>query len=410
MTYGYIYKISFPNNKIYIGLTTTSIEQRHKEHKSCALGGSTLLLYKALRKNDMIETFELEQIDTADTLEELCEKEEEYIKQYNSHYIEGHGYNMTYGGEGVSGYIYTEEQKLAISERQKKRFENPDAIEKNRQAQLTYYRENPDAREKNRQAQIQYHIDNPEAKEKMGKARIQYYIDHPEARLKASESQKKYHEENPHLRQIISNRQKEFYNKNPDSREKAREKTKKQFETPDARLKASETMKTYYKENPDAREKNRQAQIQYHIDNPEAKEKTSKAMIQYYIDHPDAKLKASEIKKRFFQENPEAIERMKEYYNENPEAREKAKETRKKYIEENPDYIYKVLDIKGKNKPFDVFKLDGTFIKTFNYQMDAHEYIKSNYDVDCKNISSVLSGKRKSVKGFVFKYKEIENI
>ena len=299
MPYGYIYKISFPNNKIYIGLTTTSIEQRHKEHKSCALGKSTCLIYKALRKYDIIETFELEQIDTADTLEELFEKEKEYIKQYNSHYIEGHGYNMTYGGEGVSGYIYTEEQKLAISERQKKRFENPDAIEKNRQAQLTYYRENPDAREKNRQAQIQYHIDNPEAKEKRGKARIQYYI-----------------------------------------------------------------------------------------------------------DHPDAKLKASEIKKRFFQENPEAIERMKEYYNENPEAREKAKETRKKYIEENPDYIYKVLDIKGKNKPFDVFKLDGTFIKTFNYQMDAHEYIKSNYDVDCKNISYALSGKRKSVKGFVFKYKE----
>ena len=45
MPYGYIYKISFPNNKIYIGLTTTSIEQRHKEHKSCALGKSTCLIY-----------------------------------------------------------------------------------------------------------------------------------------------------------------------------------------------------------------------------------------------------------------------------------------------------------------------------------------------------------------------------
>ena len=42
--------------------------------------------------------------------------------------------------------------------------------------------------------------------------------------------------------------------------------------------------------------------------------------------------------------------------------------------------------------------------------MDAHEYIKSIYDVDCKNISYALSGKRKSTNGFVFKYKEIENI
>ena len=357
MPYGYIYKISFPNSKVYIGLTTASLKERHKQHKCCALKGSKFQLYKALRKYDMIETFELEQIDTADTLEELSEKEKEYIKQYNSHYIEGHGYNMTYGGEGVSGYIYTEEQKFAISERQKKRFENPDAIEKNRQAQLTYYRENPDAIEKNRQAQIQYHIDHPEAKEKRGKARIQYYIDHPEARLKASESQKKYYEENPHLRQIISNRQKEFYNKNPDSREKAREKTKKQFENPEARLKASEQTKKYYEENPDAIEKNRQAQIQYHIDNPEAK------------------LKASEINK--------------------------------KYYEENPDHKYKLLDIRGKNKPFDVFKLDGTFIKTFNYQMDAQKYLQKEYNIDKRiMIHMVLSGKRKSANGFVFKYKE----
>ena len=339
MTYGYIYKISFPNNKVYIGLTSTSIEQRHKEHKSCVLGGSTLLLYNALRKYDMIETFELEQIDTAYTLEELCEKEKEYIKQYNSHYIEGHGYNMTYGGEGVSGYIYTEEQKLAISERQKKRFENPDAIEKNRQAQ------------------IQYHIDNPEAKEKMSKARIQYYIDHPEARLKASESQKKYHEENPHLRQIIANRQKEFYNKNPDAREKAREKTKKQFENPEAREKTREKTKKYYEENPDAIEKNRQAMIQYYIDNPDAREKNKQAQLTYY--------------------------------------------------RENPDYKYKILDTRGKNKPFDVFKLDGTFIKTFNYQRDAQEYLQQEYNIDKRiQMYMVLSGKRKSTNGFVFKYKE----
>ena len=83
MTFGYIYKIVFPNGKHYIGLTTTSLEQRRKEHKYCAKSGDTKCLYKALRKYEMVDTFQLIEIDTADTLEELCEKEIGYIINYN---------------------------------------------------------------------------------------------------------------------------------------------------------------------------------------------------------------------------------------------------------------------------------------------------------------------------------------
>ena len=36
MTFGYIYKIVFPNGKHYIGLTTTSLEQRQTQHKNTA--------------------------------------------------------------------------------------------------------------------------------------------------------------------------------------------------------------------------------------------------------------------------------------------------------------------------------------------------------------------------------------
>lgn len=32
MNKGYIYKYTFPNGKIYIGQTKTSVEQRHKQH------------------------------------------------------------------------------------------------------------------------------------------------------------------------------------------------------------------------------------------------------------------------------------------------------------------------------------------------------------------------------------------
>ena len=33
MTCGFIYKIQFPNEKHYIGLTTTSLKQRQTQHK-----------------------------------------------------------------------------------------------------------------------------------------------------------------------------------------------------------------------------------------------------------------------------------------------------------------------------------------------------------------------------------------
>jgi len=50
MICGYIYKIQFPNEKHYIGLTTTSLEQRQKQHKRSAKSGDTKWMYKALRK------------------------------------------------------------------------------------------------------------------------------------------------------------------------------------------------------------------------------------------------------------------------------------------------------------------------------------------------------------------------
>jgi hypothetical protein len=61
---------------------------------------------------------------------------------------------------------------------------------------------------------------------------------------------------------------------------------------------------------------------------------------------------------------------------------------------------------KGQNKPFDIFNLNGEFIKTFNYQFEAKEYLQKEHNITTLiKISEVLSGKRKSSAGFVFKYK-----
>jgi predicted GIY-YIG superfamily endonuclease len=263
MTYGYIYKIEFPNGKHYIGLTTTTLEQRTKEHKCSAKQCNTICLYNALRKYEMTDTFELIEIDTADTKEELCELEIGYILLYNSYYKDDCGYNMTFGGEGTFGYIRTEEDKQKLSEAGKKQFESP------------------------------------------------------ESRQKQSERLKKYNEK------------------------------------------------------------------------PEARKKNSEALKKHYKDNPEAGQKISEAKKTYYENNPGSIQKNRE-----------AQKNR------SPEWKIKKLDTLGQNKPFDVFTIDGIFVKTFTYQFKAMEYLQEEYHITSNiKICSVLLGNRNSSHGFVFKYK-----
>ena len=146
MSCGYIYKIEFPNGKHYIGLTTNSLETRQKRHKCCAQNiNNTNRLYNALRSHGMVDTFELVEIDTADTIEELCEKETIYILLYDSYYMDGNGYNMTYGGDGTNGYVFTDEDKQKMSDSYKKYHEeNPEAVKERGKQIQRYWEENPE--------------------------------------------------------------------------------------------------------------------------------------------------------------------------------------------------------------------------------------------------------------------------
>ena len=237
MPFGYIYKIVFPNGKHYIGLTTTSLEQRTKEHKCCAKSGNTKILYKALRKYDMIDTLELIEIDTADTEEELCEKEIGYILIYNSYYMNGngYGYNMTYGGEGTFGHVHAEEAIQKMSEMRKKYFEN-----------------NPEAREKQSE-KIKKYYENPEAIKKCSESQKKRY-ENPEAREQMREIKKKYNQENPEAREKQSEKIKKYY-ENPEAIKKCSESQKKRFENSEAREQISKIKKIYYENNPEARRK-----------------------------------------------------------------------------------------------------------------------------------------------------------
>ena len=189
MVYGYIYKIEFPNGKHYIG-QTISLEQRKREHKKCAKKDNTVL-YKALRKYNIIDTFELIEIDTADTFEKLCEKEIEYILIYNSHYIIGYGYNMTYGGDGINGYIFTEEDRKKNSQRVKK-----------------YYENNPEVAKQNGERLKEYYKNHPEVIQQISERVKKYYEDNPDAGKEHSEKMKQ-HYENPEVRQQMSETRKE---------------------------------------------------------------------------------------------------------------------------------------------------------------------------------------------------------
>lgn len=116
------------NDKKYVGQTQEGrLERRWHEHIYEERGNNRLLtnaLNKQLRilladgktEQDLFKFFRLEVIETGIPEELIDQKETEYIAKYNSFYLDGHGYNMTRGGQGIHGYLHTEETKQRIKE------------------------------------------------------------------------------------------------------------------------------------------------------------------------------------------------------------------------------------------------------------------------------------------------------
>lgn len=97
MRTGIIYKYTnLLNKKVYIGQTTTTLEQRHKKHLS-QLNDNTYF-HRAIKKYG-IDNFSWEIIEESIPLEALDEREKYWIKFYNSYYTSGKGYNLTKGGK-----------------------------------------------------------------------------------------------------------------------------------------------------------------------------------------------------------------------------------------------------------------------------------------------------------------------
>ena len=101
----HIYKITNKvNSKIYIGKTShTTIEQRFKEHLNDAKKPNIINrpLYKAINKYGS-GNFAIELIETVETDEEACKREEYWINHYRTYigFSDCNGYNATLGGDG----------------------------------------------------------------------------------------------------------------------------------------------------------------------------------------------------------------------------------------------------------------------------------------------------------------------
>ena len=114
----FIYKLTNTlNNKIYIGLTTETISERCRKRIAEAKyrGSRNSYILNAIRKHGS-EVFKVEQIDTANSLEELQQKEIFYIQQYNST-NRNIGYNLTKGGEGNLGLKMSDKTKEKIRQK-----------------------------------------------------------------------------------------------------------------------------------------------------------------------------------------------------------------------------------------------------------------------------------------------------
>ncbi len=89
-----IYKITNKiTNKLYIGLTTRSLDQRWKEHKK--IGNQYSLIKKEIQKYGE-ENFKIEEIDECSSIADLNQREEFWIQELNT--LAPNGYNLTTGG------------------------------------------------------------------------------------------------------------------------------------------------------------------------------------------------------------------------------------------------------------------------------------------------------------------------
>lgn len=165
-----VYKITNKiNGKIYIGVTSKTLNDRFRQHCRTKDIKPHFTLYQAMNKYG-VENFEIALITEAKTKEDMWILEIENIFFHQSFYQTQKGYNMTYGG-GSNAPI-TEETRKKLSEATKNFFRNnPEArlklktktISKETRKKLSVFNtgklHSDESREKRRQTMLSKNIE-----------------------------------------------------------------------------------------------------------------------------------------------------------------------------------------------------------------------------------------------------------
>lgn len=124
------------NGKRYIGISSVSLKRRWYHHLTLArCGKRKSLMHLAIKKHGP-DNFSIEEIACAKSWEDLLEAEQVLIAQYGTFYGDGRGYNMTRGGDGTPGYLYTETTREKIGAAQRGKIVSLETREKQRKAKL----------------------------------------------------------------------------------------------------------------------------------------------------------------------------------------------------------------------------------------------------------------------------------
>lgn len=99
------------NGKVYIG-KTDNIDRRFRVHKSA--NGDCPLFHNAIKKYG-ISSFKLDVVDSFDTEEQAFNAEKMLIEKLKTNNRD-FGYNLTEGGDGMSGHKHTDESKMKMSQ------------------------------------------------------------------------------------------------------------------------------------------------------------------------------------------------------------------------------------------------------------------------------------------------------
>lgn len=114
------------NGKVYIGLTTTSLEKRKGSHLRSAKAGSTAHFHKAIRKYGE-DSFTWHEALICDSLESLYQKEQLLISLEEPDNL----YNKSLGGEhSAYGMKHKEETKAICGEASKRGWDDKRALDK----------------------------------------------------------------------------------------------------------------------------------------------------------------------------------------------------------------------------------------------------------------------------------------